>query len=62
MQEFIFVPLDIFHRLLHNGSITIDSEERAWLAFLIEDEPEWIMEIIEAYPEFQGMYLDLYRM
>lgn len=34
----------------------------AWLAFLCMDEPEWIIRVIEAYPEFEAMYRQIYDM
>ena len=34
----------------------------AWLAFLCMDEPEWIIRVIEAYPEFEAMYRQIYEM
>ena len=34
----------------------------AWLTFLGEDSPEKVIELITAYPEFQGMYATLYEM
>ena len=34
----------------------------AWLTFLTVDEPEKIMELIMAFPEFQEMYQDIYEL
>lgn len=34
----------------------------AWLSFLAFDEPERIMELIERFPEFRGLYEDVYEM
>ena len=34
----------------------------AWLAFLICDEPDWIVKLIDQYPEFIPMYQHLYDM
>ena len=45
---------------MHNKPIETDLE--AWLTFLSEDRPEKIIELIAAYPVFQGMYESLYRM
>ena len=40
----------------------ISSKLDAWLAFLCMDEPEWIIRVIEAYPEFEAMYRQIYEM
>ncbi len=34
----------------------------AWLSFLAFDEPERIMDLIERFPEFRGLYKDVYEM
>ena len=34
----------------------------AWLSFLAFDEPERIMDLIERFPEFRGLYEDVYVM
>lgn len=62
LQEFIFIPLDVFHEILHNKSMKIDNKEKAWLAFLSEDSPEIIIQLINSYPEFKEMYNDIYRL
>lgn len=33
----------------------------AWLTFLSEDDPEWILKLIEAYPEFESLYQEIYK-
>lgn len=60
LQEFIFIPLDVFHQMLHNKSIKIDNKEKAWLTFLSEDSPDMIIQLITHYPEFKEMYNDVY--
>lgn len=60
LQEFIMIPLDIFHRNMHNKTITTPFQ--VWLTFLSEDDPEKIIELIEKYPEFRPMYETLYQM
>ena len=45
---------------IHNKNIS--SKLEAWLAFLCMDEPEWIIRVIEAYPEFEAMYRQIYEM
>ena len=60
LQEFVMIPLDIFSAQMHNKPIETPLE--AWLTFLGEDRPEKVVELITAYPEFQGMYATLYEM
>ncbi|MCD8337736.1 MAG: Rpn family recombination-promoting nuclease/putative transposase, partial [Lachnospiraceae bacterium] len=59
-QEYIYIPLDIFQGILHNRGITSDMD--AWLAFLCEDEPEMVEQLIRCYPYFRELYNDLYRL
>ena len=61
LQEYIFVPLDIFRVLLHNRGIDKDNKLEAWLIFLSEEDPKWILELIRTYPEFEKLYLEVYR-
>lgn len=60
LQNFLFIPLDIFKANIQNKNIS--SKLDAWLAFLCMDEPEWIIRVIEAYPEFEAMYRQIYEM
>ena len=60
LQKYIFVPLDIFRKILHNKGIT--NELEAWLAFLCEDDPEVILQLVEGWPEFKPMYIELFNM
>ena len=60
LQKYVFIPLDIFRRVRHNKPI--ETEIEAWLTFLSSDEVEDIIELIEAYPEFQPLYETLYGM
>ncbi len=60
LQKYLFVPLDIFGQNIQNGGIK--SETEAWLAFLSQDDPEMILRLIDAYPEFRPMYEDVYRL
>lgn len=60
LQNFLFIPLDIFNANIQNKNIS--SKLDAWLAFLCMDEPEWIIRVIEAYPEFEAMYRQIYEM
>ena len=58
LQNFIFIPVDIFLNKLHNEGI--NSKLDAWLTFLGCDEPEWIIRLITQYTEFEPMYSQLY--
>lgn len=60
LQKYIFISLDIFKETMHNKPIR--TTEDAWLTFLSCDEPEKIIELITAYPEFKPLYETLYRM
>ena len=62
LQEYIFVPLDIFKKILHNRNIDIKNKLEAWLTFLSVDEPEVILKMIEAYPEFKPLYQEVYEL
>lgn len=60
LQEYIMIPLDIFHKTMQNK--TIDTPLEAWLTFLSSDNPEKIIELITKFPEFKPMYETLYQM
>ena len=60
LQEFIMIPLDIYHKRADNKPI--ENKLEAWLAFLTDDRPERILELITKYPEFKAMYETLYQM
>ena len=60
LQKYMFIPLDLFRRKIHNKGIESDLE--AWLTFLTVDEPEIIIELIERYPEFKPLYEIIYNM
>ncbi len=59
-QKYIFLPLDIFKKNLHNKGIHNKLDAR--LTFLCSDEPEDIITLIEVYPEFKPMYQHIYDM
>lgn len=61
--QYVFITLDIFKKNIHN-KITYKFENKleAWLTFLSEDNPEIILKLIEAYPEFKALYEDGYRL
>ncbi len=60
LQQYIFIPLDIFRARLQNNPM--ESRLEAWLTFLSERNPEKIAELIEAYPDFKFIYEDIYKM
>lgn len=60
MQEYYFIPLDIFRENIQNKGINTDLD--AWLTFLTADEPETISMLIEAFPTFKEMYQDIYEL
>lgn len=60
LQEYLFLPLDIFQESLQNEGIKNDLD--AWLAFLSTDDPEWIEKLIQNYPEFKPLYTDIYEL
>lgn len=59
LQEFILIPLDIFTQIAHNK--IIEEKLEAWLTFFSTDNPERIIGLIEAYPEFKEMYEEVYN-
>lgn len=58
LQEFIFVPLDIYRKNCQNK--TIENRLEAWLLFFSSDDPEDIVRLIETYPDFRAMYEQVY--
>ncbi|SFU86035.1 PD-(D/E)XK nuclease family transposase [Butyrivibrio sp. INlla21] len=59
LQNFIFIPVDIFLEKLHNNGV--QSELDAWLTFLGCDESEYIMSLLETHPDFKPLYHDLFN-
>ena len=60
LEEYFFVPLDIFRQILQNKGIR--DRRDAWLTFLSLDDPEWIEKVISAYPDFRPLYEEVYEM
>jgi len=60
LQEFFFIPLDIFRNIRQNKGTSNRLE--AWFTFLGEDDPEEIIKLLEVYPDFKELYQDVYRM
>ena len=63
LQKYLFVTLDNFNKIKHNKEKTIQLDNRleAWLAFLIMDDPEDIVQILEQYPDFKVFYDQVYN-
>lgn len=62
LQEYVFICLDIFRKNLHNKGVRENDRLAAWLTFLSEDDPEWILKLMEVYPEFESMYQEVYKL
>lgn len=58
LQKYLFIPLDIFKVILQNKGI--HSKLEAWLTVFAVDEPDIIIELIKAYPEFRVIYEEVY--
>lgn len=50
-----FISLDTFRSVVQN----IDTEQKAWLSFLTADDPDEIVRLVNAYPEFLPCYRDI---
>ena len=61
LEEYIFIPLDILKKIVHNNK-EIGNPLEAWLAFFCMDEPGWILKLSENYPLFREMYGEIYEM
>jgi len=59
LQQYVFIPLDIFKKNLQNKGIT--GRLDAWLLFLSVDNPEQIEMLLEKYLEFQKLYEEVYE-
>ncbi len=59
LQKYLFIPLDIFTKNRQNRNIR--SKKDAWLTLFSSDDPETVMELIEAYPEFKEIYEEGYE-
>lgn len=63
LQKYLFVPLDIFKKKMHNKSRKkIENKLEAWLLFLSDDDPEMVLQLSEDYPKFKKMYEEGYQM
>ena len=55
LDHIIFVSLDTFDSMKHN----ISTEQDAWMTFLTATDPDEILHLVNAYPEFLACYHDL---
>lgn len=60
LQKYVFISLDLFRKIYQNKNI--DSKREAWMMFFGTQEPEEIVRLLEAYPEFRSMYEEAYRL
>ena len=55
MDDGSMISLDTFRSVVQN----IDTEQKAWLSFLTADDPDEIVRLVNAYPEFLPCYRDI---
>ena len=58
LQKYLFIPLDIYRENQHNKDIKDKLD--GWLRLFAMDEPEEIIRLIEAWPEFKKIYEEAY--
>ena len=59
LQKYLFILLDIFQERQQNESIK--DKRDAWLTLFSYDDPDRIILLITAYPEFRKIYEEAYR-
>lgn len=59
LQEYIYIPLDIFLDNFHENTHNEIKELDAWLCFLSSDNLEDMLRILEAYPDFIALYREI---
>lgn len=60
IQKFIFVSLDIFRGLFDNRDKGKKlTELEAWMCFLASNKPENITQLVQEYPQFAEMYMEI---
>ncbi|MDD3339528.1 MAG: hypothetical protein PHS82_11815 [Lachnospiraceae bacterium] len=59
LQEYIYIPLDIFLDNFHKNTHNEIKELDAWLCFLSSDNLEDMLRILEAYPDFIALYREI---
>ena len=58
LQKYLFIPLDIYRKNQQNKAI--EDKLDGWLKLFSTDEPDEIIRLIEAYPEFKQIYEEAY--
>lgn len=62
LQNYLLIPLDIFRQILQNrDKRKPENKLEAWLMFISSNRPEDIMSLIEAYPEFEELYKEVFE-
>ncbi len=62
LQNYLMIPLDIFQKILQNRDRRRpENKLEAWLMFISSDSPEDIMSLIDAYPEFERLYKEVFE-
>ncbi len=59
LQNYFFIPLDIFKESLHNKGI--QNRLDGWLTFLSSDDPKDIGSLLNLYPDFRDLYEHVYQ-
>ena len=60
LQNCIFIPLDIFQNTVHNIPMSERNGLESWLTFLTAEDPEEIIQLIDAFPHFEPIYEEIY--
>ena len=55
LENISYISLDTFHETVQ----TISTKLEAWLTFLSSDDPEKIIQLVSAYPEFAEYYKEV---
>ncbi len=56
LEHVVYFSLDTYRKLPHNKISTLLD---AWLTFFSYEDPEHVISLIDQYPEFMPMYLDI---
>ena len=58
LQKYLFIPLDIFRKSQHNKDI--NNKADAWLSLFSSDDPDTVIALSTAYPDFHKIYEEAY--
>lgn len=58
LQKYLFIPLDIFQKSQHNKDI--NNKADAWLTLFSSDDPDTVIALCTAYPDFRKIYEEAY--